>query len=373
MMVWIPLFALFLALAYINGANDNFKGVATIYGSAAGGYRTSLYWAGLATFLGSLVSFFLASRLLQLFTGRGILPDGRVTDPRVIGAVAAGALITLVLATIFGMPTSTTHALAGGILGAGVALHPAVPSWKFFQSILIPLLLSPFLAMGVTAALYAIFRKIQTAGGFKRETCICISRVQTAPAVAGKSPAVHAASAVPVAYVDSVHRCRARYAGNFMGVSVQTLMEAGHFFSAFAVSFSRGLNDTPKIAALLFTLTLAGMRASTLLVGAAMLLGGLLSARRVAETLSHRITPMTPGQGFTANLATSLVVLAASAFGVPVSTTHVSVGALFGLGMVRGSTRRRSAAAILLTWAVTLPAAAVLSGLLLRFLPAAPP
>ena len=66
-------------------------------------------------------------------------------------------------------------------------------------------------------------------------------------------------------------------------------------------------------------------------------MGGLLAARRVAETLSRKITPMNHSQGLTANLVTSLVVIGASRFGLPVSTTHVSCGSLFGLGAITGA------------------------------------
>jgi inorganic phosphate transporter, PiT family len=89
----------------------------------------------------------------------------------------------------------------------------------------------------------------------------------------------------------------------------------------------------------------------------------VLSARRVAETMSKKITPMNHGQGFTANLTTSLLVVIASRFGLPVSTTHVSCGALFGLGAVTGQMRWKVATSIVLAWLITLPVAATLAGI----------
>ena len=100
-----------------------------------------------------------------------------------------------------------------------------------------------------------------------------------------------------------------------------------------------------------------------------MALGGLLNARRVAETMSRKITRMNPGQGFTANLVTSLLVAGASRLGLPVSTTHVAVGALFGIGVVNGTARARTILSIVLAWITTLPLAALLAAssyLLLR-------
>ncbi len=93
-------------------------------------------------------------------------------------------------------------------------------------------------------------------------------------------------------------------------------------------------------------------------------LGGWLSARRVAETLSHKVTAMNPGQGFSANLVTALLVIVASRLGMPVSTTHVSVGALFGIGVLSGSANKRVIASIVSSWVGTLPLAAVLAAIL---------
>lgn len=157
-------------------------------------------------------------------------------------------------------------------------------------------------------------------------------------------------------------RC-AGYAGTVAGVGAQRALDACHLMTAGAVSFARGVNDTPKIAALLLLVGPLGGAAgpSLSVVGLAMAAGGLLAARRVATTMSHGITSMNDGQAFTANLTTALLVLLASRFGLPVSTTHVSVGALFGIGAVTGTARWRTIAAIVLSWLVVLPLAAALA------------
>jgi inorganic phosphate transporter, PiT family len=87
----------------------------------------------------------------------------------------------------------------------------------------------------------------------------------------------------------------------------------------------------------------------------------LLNSRRIAETMSHKITAMSHGQGFSANLATGILVIAASFFGLPVSTTHVSVGSLFGIGLATGQANPRVICNIVLSWIVTLPCAALIS------------
>jgi PiT family inorganic phosphate transporter len=140
-------------------------------------------------------------------------------------------------------------------------------------------------------------------------------------------------------------------------------MDSAHFFSAGVVGFARGLNDTPKMAALLLVLPALGSRWGLMTVAVAIAVGGLLGARRVAETMSHKITAMNHGQGFAANLATGLLVTAASLFGLPVSTTHVAVGSLFGIGLTSRQADFRVVRNILLSWLVTLPCAAVIGAL----------
>ena len=106
-----------------------------------------------------------------------------------------------------------------------------------------------------------------------------------------------------------------------------------------------------------------GKFGSTALVGVAIGIGGLVSARRVAETMAQKITPMNHGQGFTANFLTSLIVIGASRFGLPVSTTHVSCGSLFGIGTVTGQGRWAVIGRILAAWVTTLPLGAVLGAI----------
>jgi PiT family inorganic phosphate transporter len=157
--------------------------------------------------------------------------------------------------------------------------------------------------------------------------------------------------------------CSERYAGNFLGLKSQGVMDAAHFASAGVVSFARGLNDTPKIAALLLVIQALDVRMGMGAIALAMAIGGLLSASKVAETMSHRITSMNHGQGLAAHLATGILVILASLYGLPVSTTHVSVGSLFGIGVTRRQVNFEVVRSILLSWLLTLPCAALASGL----------
>ena len=123
------------------------------------------------------------------------------------------------------------------------------------------------------------------------------------------------------------------------------------------------MNDTPKIAALLLVASAFDIRWGLVAVAIAIGVGGLLNARRVAETMSHKITSMNAGQGFAANLSTALLVTTASVHGLPVSTTHVSVGSLLGMGIATRQAKWKSVIGVLASWAVTLPCAALLAAL----------
>ena len=359
---------LFLAtcfLAYSNGANDNFKGVASLFGSRTTNYRTAITWATLTTGAGSMAAIFLAQGLLKRFSGKGLVPDELTTQPEFLLAVALGAGATVILATLLGFPISTTHGLTGALVGSGVvASASGVNFGALGKNFVTPLLLSPLIAVLAGAALYSIFRALRLSLGINKEMCICIG-AETQITPVPRPSGVFAAEPLAKITVSTgeVAVCLQRYTGTFLGVNAGRLVDAFHFLSAGAVSFARGLNDTPKIAALLLVATALNIKWGLIAVTVAMALGGLLNARKVAETMAHKITDMNPGQGFAANLATALLVNTASYHGLPVSTTHVSVGSLLGLGIVTRQVKWKPVVGVLLSWVVTLPCAAALSAL----------
>jgi inorganic phosphate transporter, PiT family len=352
-------------LAYANGANDNFKGVASLFGCRAASYRSAITWATITTFAGSITAIFFAQVLLKRFSGKGLVPDAIVGSEAFLLAVALGAAMTVILATRLGFPISTTHGLTGAIAGSGlVASGNGVNFAALGKGFVLPLLLSPILAIGLGALIYFIFRTSRLALGIKKEWCICLGteeRVIALPQPGSILSLRRVASAVTLT-IDEQENCRERYAGSMFGLASQQVMDGAHFLSAGIVSFARGLNDTPKIVALLLLLKALDIRAGFVAVAMVMAVGGLISARRVAETMSRKITAINHGQGFSANLATGILVILASVFGLPVSTTHVSVGALFGMGVVTGQGNPRTMLKIVLSWVITLPCAALIGG-----------
>jgi inorganic phosphate transporter, PiT family len=354
-MVEFFLIAMALFLAFNNGANDNFKGFATVWGAQALSYRHALILATVATLAGSLASWFLADTLLQQFSGRGLVPDAVASHTGFILSVASAAALTVFLATRLGFPISTTHALIGGLVGAGLAQATGEVNFsKLLNAFFVPLLLSPVLATGLGAAIYFVLPKRKA-----EQDCVCV--VQGSPgtlplAAAGLgSAAALQGTFAPQLVIASEAQCdmvpvQARF-------SLTQSMQWLHIGSAASICFARAVNDTPKLAALLIASKLVGSANSILLVGILMGVGGLVFAQRVAHTMSQRINRMSDSQGLTANLITAALVLLASKFGLPVSTTHVSVGAIAGVGMSAKTVNWPALRGVLLSWVATLPLA----------------
>jgi PiT family inorganic phosphate transporter len=351
-------------LAYTNGANDNFKGVATLYGSGTCGYRTALFWATGTTLAGSLLALLLAHGLVDAFKGKGLVPDAVITQPRFLVAVSLGGALTVLLATRLGLPVSTTHALTGSLLGAGLlAAQGDVRFATLGSTFVAPLLFAPLASMVLAVVLYLLFRDARRHSGVSSNTCVCVGGI-TEEVLARPDGTLLLVRTGAVLEVGTATECRTRYAGRMAGVEVGPALDGLHYLSGGAVGFARGLNDTPKMVALLLAGEALHPLAGLVAVAVAMSVGGVLGARRVAETMSRKITRMSPGQGLTANLVTAFMVTVASRLGLPVSTTHVSVGSLFGIGLVNGIARLRTILSILLAWVTTLPLGAALAALI---------
>lgn len=343
------------ALAFANGANDNAKGVATLIGARVFRPRTALVYAAIATAAGSIGGLLLGEALLQAFRGKGLVDDALTTSTTFLGCVGIAAATTVLLATRIGMPISTTHALVGSLVGAGLAAG-ALHAERIVDAFVVPLLAAPVLAFGLAAGVYAVGRGLRRRAGVGHRTCVCIQE-RIEPVHVRPDGALALVSTGVVVRRDEVDVCQ-RYEGHIVGVDAQSALDGAHVLSAGAISFARGLNDTPKIAALVVATGGLGGGASLLVVGAAIAVGGLVAARRIADTMSYRITGMNDGQAFSANLVTASCVLFASKLGVPVSTTHVSCGSLFGIGLVNRRAHWGVIGQILLAWVTTLPVAA---------------
>lgn len=345
------LVAVAVFLAFNNGANDNFKGFATVWGSDTLTYRQALWMATLATVLGSLAALVLAGNLVAQFSGRGLVPDAVAANPQFILSVACGAAMTIFLATWLGFPVSTTHALIGGLVGAGLGLGGGGIHWsKLGTAFFLPLITSPLVA--ATLGFFAF--KLQSRR-LAAKDCVCVVMPPHMPA--GHSAVAFESSVVlPAVVVDTNAACAD--VPSTAKASISGTIDRLHIASAFSICFARAVNDTPKLAALLIAAHLVGTQGAFAAVCVAMAIGGLLFSRKVATSMSQGVSRLDHAQGFSANIVTSGLVLLASYFGLPVSTTHVSVGSIAGTGAGANSVQWASLKGILLSWLATLPIAA---------------
>ena len=368
----LALIAVALFLAFNNGANDNFKGFATVWGSETLSYRQALVLATLATAAGSVASLFLADTLVQQFSGRGLVPSAIASTPNFILSVGFGAVVTVFVATRLGFPISTTHALIGGLVGAGLGQPGGTVNFEQLGSaFFVPLLLSPLLAAGLGLLLYKLFgqRMAQSASA---TNCVCVvtSELVVQPSVMA---GLRAHGALPLR--------RIAMPGLVIGASAScdtpdtvarfstSALKAGlHIASAVAICFARSLNDTPKLAAVLIAAQVFHPKMSIAAIAALMAVGGLVFTRRVAETMSQRVTRLDDSQGLLANLVTAVLVLMASKFGLPVSTTHVSVGSIAGVGSSAKTLNWQALRSVLLSWVATLPMAGATAWLLVKLI-----
>jgi len=367
--VSIVLLCLVATLAFANGSNDNGKGVATLVGFGAARPLTALVYATIATAVGGVVSFRLAGGLLQGFS-TGLFAKGVAADNAFFVAVLIGACAWVLLASRFGMPVSTTHAIIGALCGAGlVAFGNARMQWSFLGAkFAVPLAVSPILSLAVV---YAIAWPVLFLIGRLAGRCICVVEQVGAlePVVVGVGGgggvAYPGGGGIRLDVVVGNERTCPIH-GRVVAASTTGVSSAVHWLSGGLISFARGWNDTPKIAALsLFAL--AGVNHGTAvgfaIVTVAMAVGGLVAGRKVLDTLSNKLTPLPLAESLTASLVTAGLVITASRIALPVSTTHVATGSIIGAGLKNNpaGVKWGKVGEILLSWLITLPVAALIA------------
>jgi len=348
----VILVLLTLAVAYTNGANDVSKGVATLVGSGVTDLRNALRWGTAWTVAGGIAATFAARGLVAVFSGRGLLVAPPSSDFLV--AVAAGAIGWLIIATQTGLPVSTTHSLVGGLVGVGIAAGGVGGiQWAGVATkVAVPLAVSPLVALALMMVVYPLigpaFRRVN-------RYCVCVEREERLVLTAGQAAALTSGSAMRViAGADCRNAVVARV----------NAMDSLHWVTSGATSFFRGMNDTPKILALgALAAGAAGITTEWffLLVALAMGGGSYIAGRRVTETLAGKVTTIRHDDGFAANLVTSALVALASIYALPVSTTHVSTGAITGVGARKAEVRWRVVRDMAVAWLVTLPIAGILA------------
>ncbi len=352
-------------LAYVNGANDVSKGIATLVGSGVAGYRRAVLWGAAWTAAGGFLGAHFAGAILATF-GNGLMAPG--ASPSLSAALAAlfGAAAWVVLATRAGLPVSTTHAIVGSLTGVAVLGYgmDAVMWTALSTKLLLPLLVSPFAALLLTGLILRAGRSPAGRASSGAE-CLC-AEAEPVVVAAGRAGSARRAALMPgppqVRFTTGATEACAAERPAAMRLTLDHL----HWLTSGATSLARGMNDAPKIVALILAASALAGGATVpgslffAVVTLAMVAGSLAAGRRVTRVLGEKVTPMDHREGFAANLVTAVLVSAGAVSGMPMSTTHVSSGGIIGAGARRRSVDRRVLRRIAFSWVVTLPAAAAL-------------
>jgi PiT family inorganic phosphate transporter len=313
----IGLIAVALFFDFLNGLHDAANSIATIVSTRVLRPQYAVFWAAFFNFIAFLFFGLHVARTL----GTGIV-DAGIVDPTVIFAALTGAIVWNILTWIFGIPSSSSHALVGGLVGAGVAkAGGGAIVWSGLLKTTAAIVLSP--ALGFFLALMLIL------------AVSWISLRQT-----------------PFA-VDNAFRHL-------------------QFISASLYSLGHGGNDAQKtmgiIAVLLFSQGHLGHEFYVplwvvLSCQSAMALGTLFGGWRIVHTMGSKITRLNPMQGFCAEAGGAITLFLATWLGIPVSTTHTITGAIVGVGAARrvSAVRWGIAGNIVIAWIVTLPATALIA------------
>jgi PiT family inorganic phosphate transporter len=315
----IILIAVALVFDFLNGLHDAANSIATIVSTRVLAPRYAVIWAAFFNF----VAFLIFGLHVASTVGSGIVDVTMVTDRVILGALG-GAISWNLITWYAGIPSSSSHALIGGLLGAGIAkagLSAIV--WPGVITTSAAIVLSPALGFGLGLLLMLAVSWI-----FVRSTPHAVDRL-------------------------------------FRGMQ---------FVSASLYSLGHGGNDAQKtmgiIAVLLYAHGAGGGAFHVplwvvLSCQTAMALGTLLGGWRIVHTMGSKITRLSPMQGFCAETGGAVTLFAATAFGIPVSTTHTITGAIIGVGAAKrvSAVRWNIAQGIVVAWVVTMPAAALVAAL----------
>jgi inorganic phosphate transporter, PiT family len=315
--VIIGLIAIALAFDFFNGLHDAANSIATVVSTRVLSPQMAVAWAAFFNF----VAFLFIGLHVAETVGKGII-DPAIVDPVVIFGALAGAILWNLFTWYFGIPSSSSHALVGGLVGAGIAkggLAAIVSSGVIKTSVFI--FAAPLLGMVLAIAMVVVsswlFKPVAAQAAdnsFRR-----LQLLSSAAYSIGHG---------------------ANDAQKTMGVITVLLFSTGYLHGAFHVP--------------LWVVLAAQV---------AMGLGTLMGGWRIVHTMGSKITRLTPHQGFCAETGGALLLFGATAFGIPVSTTHTITGAIMGVGAARRASAVRWGVAgnIVVAWVVTIPAVAALS------------
>jgi inorganic phosphate transporter, PiT family len=308
-----------LLFDFLNGLHDSANSIATVVSTRVMRPVWAVVWAAFFNF----VAFTVFGLHVANTVGSGLVAPG-VVDATVILGALAGAITWNVLTWVAGIPSSSSHALIGGLIGAGVAkAGPGIIVWHGLGPTIVAIVLSP-----LTGFLLALALILAVTWTFIRSTPFAVDRD------------FRLLQLVSSSLLSLAHG--GNDAQKTMGVIAVLLYSQGRLSGGFHVPFWVVLSCQ-----------------------AAMALGTLSGGWRIVRTMGSRITHLRPMQGFCAETGGALALFGATWLGIPVSTTHTITGSIVGVGAARrvSAVRWGVARGIVVAWVVTLPASAAVAAL----------
>ncbi|AMQ18611.1 inorganic phosphate transporter [Thermococcus peptonophilus] len=385
-------------MAWAIGANDAANSMSTAVGAKAITPKQAVLIAGVLEFTGA---YFFGKSVTETIR-KGILYPDKITDPNILvyGSVAAllAATIWLVIATKFGLPVSTTHSIIGGIVGYGIVYAGfSVVNWGKMTQVVLSWILSPII--GAIMAFFVF--KALTKSIFERNDPVKSSKIWSPFWVGlafvvigtmfyikvlhgkdlGRGVIFYGIPAGLVVFLILFFALRAKFPSSDPFIGVESIFRRVQVITSGYVALAHGANDVANaigpVAAVyaVATMGMAGMKVPVprwilAMGGLGIALGVATYGYRVMETVGRRITELTNTRGFTIDFSAATVVLVASWLGLPISTTHVVVGAVIGVGLARGvkAINKDIVRDIIISWFVTVPVAALISASLFKVL-----
>lgn len=394
-------FIIGFTMAFSIGANDVANSMSTAVGARAITARQAVLIAAILEFLGAVM---FGSHVATTIT-KGIVKVEFMNDPEKVlaGALAAllGSSVWSLLATVWGLPVSTTHSIVGGMAGFGVANAGfGAINWGKMLSIVISWVLSPIagwlLAYVIFKTIsYAILRRTHPAHAMRKATPLIIFvtffivcslfAFKTMKIPLSESLVWSTAIATAAAILGTILLRRVSLNNRDEYEQVESVFKRLQIMTSCYVSFSHGANDVANAVgplALVYWIISHGSVAQKVHIPVWLLaLGGLgISAgvlflgQKVMKTVGEEITELNNSRGFCIDFSTASTVLLASVMGFPISTTHVVVGSVVGVGMARGVELVNIGVLknILISWFATVPVSALASAglylLIVRFI-----
>ncbi|MGB8309513.1 MAG: inorganic phosphate transporter [Methanoregula sp.] len=313
-----------LVFDFTNGFHDSANSISTVVSTKVLSPRNAVIFAAFFNFLAAFGFGVAVADTIASIVNLNVV--AAIIIPYIVLAALTGAISWNLITWFFGLPTSSSHALIGGLAGAGIsAAGIAVIKWSTLGQVTLFMVLSPLIGL--------------TCGFLFMAAILWITRKSNKPTTEGHFKRLQLCSAAAYSFSHGTNDAQ-----KTMGIIVPLLFSIGYY----GASANASHLSVPYWVIIICYTTIA--------------LGTLAGGWRIVKTMGYKITKLRPVQGFAAETAGAVTILSASAAGIPVSTTHVICASIMGVGVTGGSSTVKwgVARSIIIAWILTIPISALI-------------